>query len=79
MESFDIFRSLDSGKPIAVGHSAAPFNNYEQDISARVYTVSKSNNLPYVVDTFSIPDVSAVTDAADLLFTLKHRLPEHYD
>ena len=28
MESFTIFRALESGKPVAVSHSAAPFNNY---------------------------------------------------
>ena len=78
MESFDIFRSLESGKPIAVSHSAAPFNNFNQDISARVYTVNTQNNLPYVADTFTIPDVSKVSQATELEFTLSHSYPSVY-
>ena len=53
MESFEIFRSLESGKPISVAQIAAPFNNFEQEISARVYSMD-ATNLPLVADTWSI-------------------------
>ena len=54
MESFQIFRSLESGKPISVAQVAAPFNNFEQEISARAYTMDIDKNLPTVADTWSI-------------------------
>ena len=78
MESFDIFRATESGKPISVGYSAAPFNNYSQDISARVYLLNSDINLPYQIDTFKLSDVSKVSQESDLEFVKSHSYPSAF-
>ena len=75
MESFEIFRSLESGKPLSVAQIAAPFNSFEQEISARVYSMGAAN-LPLVADTWSITsDISQYKKAQDFEFVKKTSYP----
>lgn len=46
LEEFELFRDLDSGKPIAVGLIGAEFNPYKRDLSARLLRNDKLSNFP---------------------------------
>ena len=54
-ETFDVFRDLDSGQPVAVATTSAEFNGYSKDLSARVIESDIISNFPIRIRTVTIP------------------------
>ena len=78
-ETFDIFRDLDSGNPISVATTSAPFNAYSKDLSGRVLEVDLASNFPIKIETVVIPASSLDSeDGLDITAKFLHAYPDDF-
>lgn len=81
LETFNIFRDLDSGNPVAVATTSAEFNGYSKDLSARVIESDTISNFPIRIRTATISsaDLSKKNmDFIDLTVKMDHTYPDDY-
>ena len=79
---FEIFRELESGRPVGIASVAAEFSPYKKDPSAKVYQMDVNSNYPIKIETaavnMGVVPATASSPSSDILVQFRHNYPDSY-